>query len=114
MNTVSPAGEATPRTPSLSEPNQRASLGPAGPGSGREPLTMEEHTLVSSGQQQRRELERSVSLLLIHNPVNQKKSLPLSPRESGKWGDLPRGELGGESTQSCNSAGVGHVQHEDI
>ena len=75
---------------------------------------MEEHTLVGSGQQQRRELERSVTLLLIHNPVNQKKTLPLSMWESGKRDDLPCGELAGESVQSCNNSGVGHVQHEDI
>lgn len=50
----------------------------------------------------------------VHNPVNGKKSPPPSPRERGKGGDLQRGELAGESIQSCSSAGVGHVQYEDV
>lgn len=45
----------------------------------------------------------------VHNTVNRKRSPPPSSRERGRGDDLQRGELAGESTQSCNT-GVGHVQ----
>ena len=50
----------------------------------------------------------------VHNPVIRKKSPPPSPRERGKGGDLQRGELAGESTQSYSNTGVGFVQYEDV
>ena len=46
----------------------------------------------------------------VHSPVKRKRSPPPSSRERGKGDDLQRGELAGESTQSCSNTGVGHVQ----
>lgn len=77
MNTMSHTGKGTPRAPSLSEWGQRASSGPADPGSGRKLLRMEELAFFMSGQQQEESWKEGPPCCLIHNLVNRTRLLPL-------------------------------------